>query len=166
MYFQSQLTTKDRNNMHVTQSWSGNAPLKRPFPFSFSLHKIWGVKCNSVLISRSSSSRHNIWRARGSWAETDKGLASQSSLEAFKGAISLSVPLREYGRAEVRPIRGKWKPYVVLIKQGAGAHGLLLEEHLLPERNAHLALIVSQPIKWAVTWKANWSVWREINCLK
>jgi len=68
-------------------------------------------------------------------------------LEAFKGAISLSVPLREYGRAEVRPIRGKWKPYVVLIKQGAGAHGLLLEEHLLPERNAHLALIVSQPIK-------------------
>lgn len=33
------------------------------------------------------------------------------------------------------------------MKQEAGAHKLLLQEHLLPERNVHLALIVSQPIK-------------------
>lgn len=131
----------------MTQSWSGNAQLKTPFPFSFGLHKICAIRFNSVLTSRSSASRHSTYRMRGSQAETDKALVSHSSLELFEGATGLSVPLREYGRAEVRPIRGKWKPYAILMKQGAGAHDLLLQEHLLPERNVHLALIVSQPIK-------------------
>lgn len=146
-HFQSQLTTVDKNNKHMTQSWSGNAQLKTPFAFSFDLHKVCAIRFNSVLTSRSSTSRHSTYRTQGSQAETDKALVSHSSLELFEGATGLSVPLREYGRAEVRPIRGKWKPYAILMKQGAGAHDLLLQEHLLPERNVHLALIVSQPIK-------------------
>lgn len=105
------------------------------------------LRFNSVLNSRSSTSRHSTCRVRGSQAEADKALFSHGCLESFEEATGLSVPLREYGRAEVRPIRGKWKPYAILMKQGAGAHDLLLQEHLLPERNVHLALILSQPIK-------------------
>lgn len=150
-HFQSQLTTVDKNNKHMTQSWSSNAQLKTPFPFSFGLRKICATGFNSVLASRSTTSRHSTCRTRGRQTETDKTLVSHSSLELFKGATGLSVPLRDYSRAEVRPIRGKWKPYAILMKQGAGAHGLLLQERLLRERNVHLALIVSQPFKRAVT---------------
>lgn len=124
------------------------------------------IRFSSALSFRSSTSRHSTSIADQGKPGWDKALVSHSSLELFKGATGLSFPLREYGRADVRPIRGKWKPYVILMKQEAGAHNLLLQEHLLPERNVHLALIVSQPIKWAVTWKANWSIWWETNCLK
>lgn len=54
MHFQSQLTTMDRNNMHVTQSWSGNASFKHLFPVPFGLHKTSRVRFNSVLTSGSS----------------------------------------------------------------------------------------------------------------
>lgn len=105
------------------------------------------LRFNSLLTSRSSTSRHSTCRVRGSQAEADKALFSHGCLELFEEATGPSVPLRENGRAEVRPIRGKWKPYAILMKQGAGTHDLLLQEPLLPERNVHLALILSQPIE-------------------
>lgn len=146
-HFQTQLTTVDKNNKHVTQSRSGNVQLRTPFPFPFGFRKICAVRFNSVLTSRSATSRQSKYWMRGRQAETGKALVSHSSLELLKEATGLSFPLRQHGRAEVRPIRGKWKPYVILMKRGAGAHDLPLQQHLLPKKNVHLVSIISQPIK-------------------
>jgi len=142
----SQLTTVDKNNKHMTQA--GQAMLSSKHLFHFLLVYIRFVQQDLAQPSLPDQVLlDTVHIGRVEARLTDKALVSPRTLELFKGATGLSVPFGEYGRAEVRPIRGKWKPYVILMKQGAGEHGLLLQEHLLPERNVHLALIVSQPMK-------------------